>query len=176
MSSPQMVELFATEASTQIRQALQKARSALLSNDRETMLDSLVSALGLALQLGPAATERALAEVMAAARELARQRDADALSTLGPALVALIDQVREARALPSTAVMEAWAAVASGLGALFGELGLVLAIAPDSRLGMMTNAALRARFLDGVTDDRFEIAGWLDELAGDLLEDDPARG
>jgi hypothetical protein len=91
-------------------------------------------------------------------------------------LVALTDQVREASALPGTAVMDAWTGVASGLGALFGELGLVLAIAPVIRSGMMTNAAIRARLLDGATGNRFELGDWLDELAGDLLEDDPARG
>ena len=168
MISPQMVELSATQASAQIRQALQKAHHAVHSNDLETTLDCLVSALGLALQLGPAATERVLVEAVAAAREMARQRDANALSSLGPALVALTNQVREASALPSTAVMEAWASVAFGLGTLFGELGLVLAIAPDSRSGMMTNTAIRARSLDDATGKRFELGDWLDELAGDL--------
>jgi hypothetical protein len=175
MISPHTVELSATEASEQIRQALQKARRALHSNDLETLLDYLVSALGLALQLGPAATEKVLGEAVAAAREMARQRDANALSALGPALVALTNQVHEANALPRTSVMDAWAAVASGLGALFGELGLVLAIDPHSRSGTMTNTVIRAHLLDDATGNRFELGDWLDEIADDLLEDEPAR-
>jgi hypothetical protein len=83
--------------------------------------------------------------------------------------------VRAASPLPRTAVMEAWAAVASGVGALFGELGLILAIAPNGRSGMMMNAATRARSLDDATGNCFELGDWLDEIVDDLLEDEPAR-
>ena len=169
MTSHRTLELSAPEASEQIRQALQRTQFALCNSDLEAALDELVSALGLALQLGPAATEMVLAEAVAAAREMARQRDAIALSALGPALVGLSHQVREAGVLPETAVMEAWAVVVSGLGALIGELGLVLHMACDHRSGMIANASIRAASLDDATGGLFELGDWLDEIAGDSL-------
>ena len=174
MISPKAVEISAVEASGQIRQALQRAKLALDADDHETALDSLVSALGLALQLGPAATEQVLTETVTAARQMARQRDADALSALGPALVGLANQVRDTDTLPKTAVMEAWAGVASGLGMLFGQLGLALTIVPEHRSGMMTNASTRASLWDNATGNLFELASWLDEMRGDLQEEEPA--
>ena len=171
MISPRMIELDATEASEQIGQTLRQSHHALQSGDLESALDGFVSALGLALQLGPAATAKVLVEAISAAREMARQQDADALSALGPELVALINQVRDADALPGTMVMEAWAVVASGLGALLGELGLILSIAPSRRSRMMANASARAAHLDDATDNLFSLGDWLDEIAGDLQED-----
>ncbi len=163
MTSHRMIELSAPQASEQIWQALQRTHLALRSRNLEAALDELVSALGLALQLGPAATEMVLAEAVAAARELARRRDANALSALGPALVGLSLQVREAGVLPKTPVMEAWALVVSGLGALLGELGLILSIARDHRSGMMVNASVRAASLDDATGGLFGLGDWLDE-------------
>ncbi len=159
----------ASQASEQIQRARQRTHLALRSGDLEAALDELVSALGLALQLGPAATEMVLAEAVAAAREMAQQRDANALSTLGPALVGLTHQVREAGVLPRTKVMEAWAVVVSGLGALFGELGLALGMARNARLGMMTNASVRAASLDDATGGLFELGDWLAEIVSDSL-------
>ena len=175
MSSPRMIELCAIEASDEIGRTLLQSQHALQSGDLENALDGFVRALGLALQLGPAATAEVLIEAVAAAREMARGQDADALSALGPALVSLTIQVREAGALPGTPVMEAWAAVASGLGALFGELGLILAMTPNSRSSMMMNAATRATYLDDATGDFFGLGDWLDEIAGDLREDKSPR-
>lgn len=169
MTSPRIIELSAREASEQIRQALQQTHLALRSDDLEAALDELVGALGLALQFGPAATEMVLTEAMAAAREMARQRDTNALSALGPALVGLTHQVRAAGALPKTAVMDAWAEIVSGLGALLGELGLVLAITRNCRSDMLTNVSVRAALLDDATDGLFELGDWLDEIASDSL-------
>lgn len=176
MISPKMVELSAAEASEQIRQALQRANLAFQSRDVERTLDEFVGALGLALQLGPAPTERVLAEAVASAREMARQQDTDALSALGPALVGLSNQVHETGALPKTAVMEAWAAVASDLGTLFGQLGLALTIAADCRSNMMASASTRALLLDDATGYLFGLADLVDELGDDLQEDECARG
>ncbi len=175
MISPRVIELDATEASEQIGQTLQQSHHALQSRDIESALDGFVSALGLALQSGPEATAKVLDEAVAAAREMARQQDADALSALGPALVALINQVRDAGALPRTRVMEAWAVVASGLGALLGELGLLLSMPPNRRSSMMANASTRAACLDDATGDLFGLGDWLDEIASDLQEDTRAR-
>ena len=169
MTSHQMIELSARQASEQIWQSLQRTHLALCSSNLEAALDELVSALGLALQLGPAATEMVLSEAVATARELVRQRDANALSALGPALVGLSHQVREAGVLPKTAVMDAWAVVVSGLGALLGELGLILSIARDHRSGMMANASIRAASLDNATGGLFELGDWLDEIRSDSL-------
>jgi hypothetical protein len=174
MTLVRIVELDATEASKQIGQTLQQTHHALQSKDTEGALDGLVGALGLALQLGPAATVRVLIEAVTVAREMAQRQDADAISALGPALVALTNQVREAGALPGTPVMEAWAAVAAGLGALLGEVGLLLTMDPSRRSTMMMNASIRAALLDDASHERLGLGAWLDELAGDLREGNPA--
>ena len=175
MTSPQMIELSPTEASELIQHELQEAQHAFHREDLESALDRFVSALGLALQLGPAATERVLAEVMVAAREMARQQNADTLSALGPALVGLTNQVRKEAALPPTAVMDAWAAAASGLGTIFGQLGLALTMTPGHRSGMMTNTCTRAMLLDDATGNLFGLADWINQVAADLQDDEPAR-
>ena len=175
MTSPQTIELSPTEATELIQHELQEADHAFHAEDLESALDWFVKALGLALQLGPDATEKVLAEVMAAAREMARQQNAGALSALGPALVGLTDQVRAETALPPTAVMEAWAAVASGLGAILGQLGLALTMAPDHRSGMMTNTHTRAILLDDATGNLFGLADWISLVAANLQDDEPGK-
>ena len=65
--------------------------------------------------------------------------------------------------------MEAWAVIVSGLGALFGELGLILAIAHNCRSDMLANASTRAALLDDATGGLFELGDWLDEIASDSL-------
>jgi len=172
---PRKIELSAIEASELIQQELQEASHAFHTADLESALDRYIGALGLALQLGPAATERVLAGVMDAAREMAQEHNAYALSALGPALSGLANQVREEGALPPNAVMEAWAMVAFGLGTLLGQLGIVLAIAPQHRPGMLASAATRARLLDNTTGNRFRLAEWLKELSADLHGDEPGR-
>jgi hypothetical protein len=172
MITPQMVEMSAFEASEQIQQRLRQADRALCSNDIDRAIDGLTGALGLALQLGPAATERVLTEAIAAAREMAWKRDAYALAALGPAVAGLANQVRESGALPNIKVMDAWVEVTSGLGALFGEIGLGMTLAPSRRSGLIANAAIRARSLDDATGNTFVLANWLDKVADDLLEDE----
>ena len=175
MTSPKTMELSPIEASELIQHELKEAHRAFHTGDLESALDRFVGVLGLALQLGPAATERALAEVMAAAREMARQQNANALSALGPALVGLTNQVRKEAALPPTAVMEAWAAVASGLGTIFGQLGLALTMAPDHRSAMMANTHTRSVLLDDATGNLFGLADWINQVADNLQDDEPSR-
>ena len=167
MTLPQSVNLTPADATALIQKQILEVQSALESSDLESALDSLVSALGLALQLGPAASELVLSEVVAVARELARKDDAGALSSLGPALVGLIQQVRVAGALPPTSVMHAWAELASDLGALIGQVGLALTVGGSHRAGMMNNARMRAALLDDATGDLFALGGWLDWLGDD---------
>jgi hypothetical protein len=167
MNLPQSVNLTPADATALVQKQILEAQSALESSDLESALDSLVSALGLALQLGPAASELVLSEVVAIARRLARQGDADALSALGPALVGLIQQVRVAGALPPTSVMHAWAELASDLGALIGQVGLALTVDRSHRATMMSNARMSAALLDDATGDLFALAAWLDWLRDD---------
>jgi len=175
VTPPQTIELSPIEASELIQHELQEAHHAFHTEDLESALDRFVKALGLALQLGPLATERALAEVVAAAREMARQQNANALSALGPALVGLTNQVHKEAALPPTEVMEAWAAVASGLGTIFGQLGLALTMAPDHRSGMMTYTHTRSILLDDATGNLFGLADWIDQVATSLQDDEHSR-
>ena len=65
---------------------------------------------------------------LAACSQLAQRGDAESISTLGPALVGLIEQMEEAGALPATAVMRAWAVVVADVGAVVGQVGLALAL------------------------------------------------
>ena len=173
MTSPRVVELSATEASELAQQELQEARHAFYTADLESALDRYIGALGLALQLGPAATEKILGGVMDAARAMAQKHDANALSALGPALLGLTSQVQEVGALPP--VMEAWAMIASGLGTLFGQVGIALAIAPEHRPGMLANAAMRASLLDNATGNLFGLADWLEKLSADLHDGEHGR-
>jgi hypothetical protein len=168
-----MIEMSPNEASELIRQDLREARHDFQTANLESALDRFVRALGLALQLGPAATERVLAAVMATAREMAKQRNANALSALGPSLVGLTTQVREEAALCPTAAMEAWSAVISGVGTLLGQLGLALTIAPDHRSAMMTHTHTHARILDDATGNRFGLADWIDQISADLQAEEP---
>ena len=133
-------------------------------------MDCLISALGIALQLGPAATEKALAEVVASARELGQRGDAAALCAIGPALVGLIQQMEVADALPPTRAMHAWADVVSDLGALIGQLGLTLTLHREHRAGMMGNAHARAVLLDDATGHIFALTHWIEQLGHDPEE------
>ena len=164
MTSPQSVNLTPADATALIQNQILEAQSALDRSDLESALDSLISALGLALQLGPAASELVLCEIVAVAQELGRRDDAGALAALGPAMVSLTQQVREAGALPPTSVMHAWAELASDLGALIGQVGLALTLGSSHGAGMMRKARMRAALLDDVTGNLFALTGWLDQL------------
>jgi hypothetical protein len=167
VTAPREIDATPAEASALIRDQLLKARHALHHNNLDLALDRFVTALGLAFQLGPAASQSVLSEVMDAAREMACQIDAEALSALGPAIVGLVDQMQKADALP-TAVMEAWAQLAAALGALIGQLGLALTLPADHRTGMMAHTRARAAFLDESTGNLFALTAWIDQITAGI--------
>ena len=158
------VELTPTDAADFVMSELAQAGRAIQANELDTALDGYARALGLALQLGPAPTEQVLRAVLQAADKLASQRDADGLSALGPTVVELVTQVRHAGVLPTTEPMEAWSEVTAEVGTLIGQVGLVLALAPDHREGMLDNAHARAALLDDATGALFALSDWLDSF------------
>jgi hypothetical protein len=165
VSNYDSIELTPVQASDWIQEELTQARRALSSDQLDSALDAYVRALGLALQLGPAPTEQALVAILDGARVLASRQDGEGLSSLGPALVGLTAQVREAGALPATAIMEAWADVVDGLGALTGQIGLAMKLPPERRQGMLASAQVRAQLLDETTDGLFDLTAWVKEIA-----------
>lgn len=165
MSEPQELELTPVGAASLLTTELSLAEEALLEGRVDAALDGYVRAMGLALQLGPASTGQAVTFVLQAAHSFASQEDAASLSALGPALVGLISQMREAGAVPATAIMEAWAQFVDSLGALIGQIGLALTLPSDHRSGMMANARSHAALLDEATEDRFSFTAWLDKMA-----------
>jgi hypothetical protein len=156
--------LTASQATALLQRMLAEAGQALRAGNTDASLNSHVSALGLALQLGPAPTEKVILAVLEAANHLAQQQDSKGLCTLGPALVDLVDQVRAARALPPTPIMETWATIASDLGSLAGQVGLALAIPFQRRREMIGNARARAVLLDDATGGLFALTAWLDSI------------
>jgi hypothetical protein len=144
----------------------------------DAALDHYVRGLGLALQLGPAPAEQAIKAILQGAHSLARCQAAIALSALGPAVVDLVGQVRDAGALPSTPVMEAWAIVVGDIGALIGQVGLALTIEPSHRTGIIINAQAHAVLLDDATGGLFDLRAWLDQLRIDqgLLQAEKSEG
>jgi hypothetical protein len=147
-----------------IREELAQAAKICKSGRLDAALDRYTAALGLGLQLGPAPTQEVLIAILDTARTLARTQDAQGLSALGPALVALVSQVRDADVLPATAVMDAWAIIATDVATLIGQLGVALELAPDRRADMIENARIRATLLDNATDGLFGLAAWIDHL------------
>lgn len=164
MTEPLVVDLTPFEAGSFIRRELAMANQALQLENLDAALDGYVRALGLALQLGPAPTEQALVAVLDAARHLARQHDADGLSSLGPALVDLVEQVRVAGVLPPTTIMEAWGTVASDLGMLIGQVGLAFTIPSDHCQAILDNARQHALILEDATGNLFDLSAWLDQV------------
>jgi hypothetical protein len=158
------VDLTPEQAASLIHTELSQAGEELKASRDQEALDGYVCALGLALQLGPAATEQVLVTILQAAAKLACRLDARGLSALGPALVELVSQVRVTGVLPPTGVMEAWATVAEDLGGLIGQVGLVLALPSGHRTGMLNQARHHATLLDDATGSLFDLAGWIDEL------------
>jgi hypothetical protein len=164
MTIKETVELTLDGVLSLLQKELDRAAQALQMAEFDRALDSYVGALGLALQLGPAATERVLHAILGTGRELARQGEASVISAMGPALVDLVEQVRGAGVLPATPVMEAWATVTADLGALVGQIGLALTMPPRHRSGMLDSASTRAALLDDVTGSLFSLTAWLLEL------------
>lgn len=172
------VEVTPAEAAELIHDELLQAGQALEAANLDATLDGYIRALGLGLQVGPAAAEQVLVTVLQAGRQLALRQyaagccrcpsvDVSAvLTALGPEMVQLVKDVGDAGALPDTPVMRAWATLASELGVLIGQLGLALSIAASQRAGMLENARTRAALLDDATDNCFGLTAWLDEIAG----------
>ena len=171
MTDPQPIEFSPAEAANWIQASLARADSALGENNVDGALDTYVQTLGLALQLGPAATEQVLSAILAGAARLALRQDAGGLSAMGPALVGLTGQMREAKALPQSTVMEAWASIVDGVGALIGQLGLALALPPERRGDMLDNARAHAVLLDDATGSIFGLQNWIDGIASNARQD-----
>jgi hypothetical protein len=165
VDSPQRLDLSPEGAVQWIRDELDQARKAVEEEDLDAALDAYIPTLGLALQLGPAPAEQVLSAILATAQRLVLCRDAEGLSVLGPALVGLTGRVREANVLPQSTVMEAWAAVVEGMGALIGQLGLVLTLPPERRGEMATKARAHAVVLDDATSSIFGLERWIDGMA-----------
>lgn len=165
MTDPREVDLTPAGAAALIDGELSLAGDAVREGDVDDALDGYVRALGLALQLGPAPTEQAMTSILRGARELAHRQDAAGLAALGPALIGLVTQMRNAGALPATVIMEAWAQFVEGLGALIGQLGLALTIPGNHRTGMMASAQAHAALLDDATAGRYALAAWLDGVS-----------
>ena len=164
MSEPWSIDLTPLEAAGYIERELQVARDSLQSCETDLAQDKFVSTLGLALQLGPAMVDRVLLCVMHEIRKLESSSGSETLATLGPALVHVVSQVRNTGALPSSKAMEAWATVASDLGAIVGQVGLALSIESNRRVGMLANARSRAAALDEATESRFAMTDWIDQI------------
>ncbi len=157
----QAVDLTPDQAAARLQVGLAQAVEALARGEMEAGLDGYVRALGLALQLGPAAVEMALAAILAGADHLVRQGDADGLCALGPAVAGAVAQVQEAGVLPATPAMAAWAAVTGEVGALLGQVGLALALPAERRAGMWRQVRDRADLLDEATGGLFGLNEWL---------------
>jgi hypothetical protein len=170
------VEVTPVEAAELIHHELLQAAQALEAANLDATLDGYIRALGLSLQVGPAAVEQVLVTVLQASRQLARRQDAAGcrrcppvdvsvvFAALGPEMVQLVKDAGDAGALPDTPVMAVWAILASELGTLIGQLGLALSIPLSQRASMLHNARTRAALLDDATDNCFGLAAWLDEI------------
>lgn len=163
MSEPQSIELTAAQAASLVQDELQAAALAFQAAELDAACDASVRALGLALQLGPAAAENVLRTILDGARDMARREDATGLATLGPALAGLVDQVRAAGALPANPIMEAWAAVGSEVGAMLGQWGIALSLPAEQRHGLLGQLRARAALLDAATNSLFRLASWPDD-------------
>jgi hypothetical protein len=172
MNQIQALDLTFTAAMERIRSELSLVAQALQAGDPEVVIDGHVRALGLALQLGPVPAQEIITALLYTVSELARHREGDILAMLGPALVGLVDQINEAGALPSMPGMAAWAAVASDLGSLVGQIGLVLALPPSGRAAMLNLARRRALLLDEATNGILELEAWYQEIAASIAAAD----
>jgi hypothetical protein len=166
MSEPQTLDLTPAGAARILDTELVTAADAWRVGAYDSAVDGYVRALGLALQLGPAPAEQTLAAVLQATRELESSQEAEALATLGPALVDLVRRVRKAGALPATSVMEAWAELAIDVGALLGQVGLACTLPPERHREMTASAHARATLLDDASSGILGLGVWLDAKFG----------
>jgi hypothetical protein len=177
IEGPQSIDLAPQEAADLLHDETSRAAAELEDGGLQVAVDGFIRALGLGLQLGPAATEQVLAAILVACRQYAVWEGgvcagtalADAskvFSTLGPAVVDLVAQVQRAGALPGTRVMEAWADLVSELGTVIGQLGIALTIPSKHRASMVASVRTRAVLLDDATAGRFALVAWLEEVSG----------
>ncbi|MBN1657756.1 MAG: hypothetical protein JXA93_05110 [Anaerolineae bacterium] len=159
---PESIELTPDGASAFLHDELALAADSYAAGDIDAALDAHVRALGLALQLGPAACEQAIGAVL----ESARQMTPDTLAALGPALVQLHNQIYEAAALPGTPVMQSWASVVAYVGMLIGLAGVAGNLSAADRQGLVSNVRAGATRLDAETEHLFNFAGWVDSVVG----------
>lgn len=162
--SSEVVDLTPVQAAAWLQQRLERASVALEAGDVSSALDAYISAVGFSLQLGPAAAQGTLGETVTAAKKWARLEEAGALSALGPALVAVADEIMRSETVSASPVMGAWAMVTSEVGALVGQVGLAVGVECAHRASMLRHALPRARLLDEITDHRFEMDLWIQNL------------
>jgi hypothetical protein len=165
MSALQTLDLTPARAARVLDRELASAGDAWRAGAFDSAVDGYARALGLALQLGPAAAEQVLAAIVHTTRGLESSEEAEALAMLGPALVDLVLQVRQAGALPTTRVMEAWAELTLDVGALIGQVGLACSLPPEHRREITTNAGTRATFLDDASHGALGLCAWLEAKA-----------
>lgn len=157
---PETVELTPDAAVAFLSDELALAADSHAAGNADAALDAYVRAVGLALQLGPAACEQALDAVLAGARRMTH----NTLSALGPALVQLHDQVRDAGALSDNPVMQSWASVVAYCGMLIGVVGVAGALPAGDRQGMVHKARTAATQLDEQTGQLLDFAGWVGDV------------
>jgi hypothetical protein len=162
MSAFQTLDLTPAEAARFLERESAEAGTAWRAGAYDSAVDGYTRALGLALQLGPAAAERVLAGILHTTRDLGSGEEARALAMVGPALVDVVHQVRGAGALPATRVMEAWAELTLDVGALIGQVGLSYSLPPERRREISTNARTRATLLDDASNSALGLDSWLD--------------
>lgn len=161
MRSADWVFLTADQAVAVLEHELAGADTALSAGRSDSAFDGYVRSLGLALQLGPAEIQLVLRRLLEAASKLACLDGAVGLNTLGPAIVGVVADARRAGAVPSCKVMEAWATATADFGALIGEVGLALSMAPGQRGGTIGGSLRRAAVLDDATGTMFGLTAWL---------------
>lgn len=164
MPDPEPIALCPTDATALVARELAAAQAAVAGGSLDAALDGHVRVLGLGLQLGPTLAEAVLRAVLDDAHLLLPRHGPEALAALGPALVDVVDRVRESDALPDSPVMEAWADVATDLAAMIGQVGLALTLPPERRSALLDSARRRAALLDDATGGLFALPAWLQAL------------
>ncbi|MGD8623633.1 MAG: hypothetical protein PVF47_04910 [Anaerolineae bacterium] len=164
MIDHQHLNLAPDQAAARIHREIAGATRAIQAGQIDVAMDCYVRSLGLALQLGPLPTQQVLIALLSGAQALADRGEIATLSAMGPALVELVDRVRQAGALPPTAVMEAWATVASDLATTLGQIGLASGLPPDRRVSLLDQARTRLALLDDATNHFFDLLNWWHEL------------
>jgi len=140
-----------------------EARRSLDQGDTAAALDRFVELLGLALQVGPESAMSTLHAIVGAARDSVGRGQADLLAALGPALADLVSRLRHSQAAPSTPEMDAWCTAAEEVGALIGQVGLLLDVRPDGRSGLLALVRTRGLLLEEATGGLLGVTDLLNE-------------